>query len=96
MLIYFAAGFSFLVGLYAMPFAIAMFKMNYRMENLNLIEKIQNIFTLLLVLSFPLVNFISAAEILFLKSYTMSNVSACIGALFILFYFLDMLVEKPS
>jgi len=96
MLIYFASGFSFLVGLYSMPFAIAMFKMNYRMENLNLIEKIQNIATLLLVLAFPLVNFLSAAEILFLKSYNMSNISACIGALFIIFYFLDMLAKKPS
>ncbi len=92
-MIYLAAGFSFLVGVYAMPFVIAMFKSNFTLKNLSLFEKIQNAFVLLLVGTFPLVNFSSAIEILFFRSYTCSYISACYGVVFITFWLLDMIMS---
>ena len=45
---YLACAFSVLVGMYSMPFSLAMIKHNYKMTDFTFMEKIQNIIVLLL------------------------------------------------
>jgi hypothetical protein len=86
---YLACAFSLLLGMYSIPFSLAMIKHNYKMTDFTFMEKIQNIIVLFLVATFPLINFASAIEIFLFRSYIFSYISGAYGFVFITFYFLD-------
>lgn len=96
MMTYLACAFSVLVGMYSMPFSLAMIKHNYKMTDLTFTEKIQNIIVLFLVATFPLINFASAIEIFLFRSYIFSYISGIYGFIFITFYFLDRTLSASN
>lgn len=93
---YMIAGFSFLLGIYSLPFMFNVFESKHDMSNLKLYNKIVYVFSLFLFVTFPFVNFSNCLDILYFKYYIFSYVSGVYGIAFLLFSSLDSINIKKS
>lgn len=86
---YIIAGFSFLIGIYALPFMFNVFNSKHDMSNLKLYNKIIYAFSLFLFVTFPFISFSNCFDILYFKYNIFSYLSGAYGIAFLLFSSLD-------
>ena len=91
---YFAACFSLMIGLYSMPLMLGVFRHKHELEGRSQTEIFLHLFSCFVFVTFPLVNFASAAEMLLFSSYNCSYLAGAYGLVLVIFHFSFLDEEK--
>jgi hypothetical protein len=86
---YIAIAFNIFVLLYSMPFATAAIMASHGLHRLSFLQKLEHLFVVSLVVTFPIANFLSATMIYFYGSFLMSYVVLVYSILFVLIYYFE-------
>lgn len=84
---YFIAGFSFMLGLYSMPLMMGVFRHKHDLTGRSQLEVFLHLLSCFMFVTFPLVNFASATEMLLFGSYNCSYLAGAYGLVFVIFHF---------
>ena len=84
---YFIACFSIMLGLYSMPLALGVFRHKHDLTGRSQTDIFLHFFSCFMFVTFPLVNFASAAEMLLFSSYNCSYLAGAYGLVFVIFHF---------
>lgn len=81
------AGFSFMIGLYSLPLMMGVFTHKHDLAGRSQTEILLHFLSCFMFVTFPLVNFASATEMLLLGSCNLSYLAGAYGLAFVLFHF---------
>lgn len=93
---YFIACFSIMLGLYSLPLMFGVFRYKHELEGKSQIDIFLHFFSCFMFVTFPLVNFASAAEMLLLGSYNCSYLAGAYGLVFVIVHFSFLDEEKSD